>query len=342
MTKLIRKSGTTPEEGEEDYAGPTLSYTASLVSQGKHRFYTLTMPSDVLARCCTVEPRIENPMEGFQRKLDEKRAREIADYIDKGFGTIPNSIVLSAQDRSKFTYRRIRKTVTFRDVPGSFLILDGQHRVYGFALAESELRVPVVVYSQLTRKEECRLFIDINTKQRPVPNELLLDIKALAETETESEASFRALFDRFASDANSALYGLMSPASKSKGRLSRVTFNSAIRSVWSVFEGADAHYAYEVLAAYLQACRSGLRLTAAEDNLTNPTVFRALMWFFADVAPRVSDRFDGDYSVDNFQRVLAPVFQRMKKGDLAKPGNSHTELHEKFQQALRQQFSISR
>jgi hypothetical protein len=133
----------------------------------------------------------------------------------------------------------------------------------------------------------------------------------------------------------------LSPASRAKGRLSRVTFNSAMRSAWSAFEGADSEHAYQVLAAYLQACRSGLRGAGAEENLTNPTMFRALMWLFADVAERVSDRFDAQFTVDNFQRVLAPVFQRIKKSELVRPGSSHTELHEKFRQSLRQQFSIA-
>jgi hypothetical protein len=34
--------------------------------------------------------------------------------------------------------------------------------------------------------------MDINTKQRPVPNELLLDIKKMANTETNEEELFRA------------------------------------------------------------------------------------------------------------------------------------------------------
>jgi hypothetical protein len=38
-------------------SGVTISYTASLVRQGKHRFYTLTMPSEVLAQNCTVGAR---------------------------------------------------------------------------------------------------------------------------------------------------------------------------------------------------------------------------------------------------------------------------------------------
>lgn len=82
-----------------DDSASRLRYSVSLVRQGNHAFYTLTMPSDVLARTCSVTTRKEDPKRGFQRELDEKRAREIAHYIDEGVGTIPNSIVLSAQPR---------------------------------------------------------------------------------------------------------------------------------------------------------------------------------------------------------------------------------------------------
>ena len=57
-------------------------YSVSLVKQGQDQFYTLTVPSDVLARTCTVSRRDEDRVIGFQRRLDRKRAEEIADYID--------------------------------------------------------------------------------------------------------------------------------------------------------------------------------------------------------------------------------------------------------------------
>ena len=106
--------------------------------------------------------------------LDEKRAQQIADYVDVGFGTIPTSIVLSAQPAAQLKIVGSGKTLEFLDVPKAFLVLDGQHRVYGFSLAKTALRVPVVIYNNLSPKDESRLFIDINTRQRPVPNELLL------------------------------------------------------------------------------------------------------------------------------------------------------------------------
>src|SRR5438128_936771 len=88
----------------------TYSYTASLVLQGKHRFYTLSMPSDVLAETCVVDTRDENPIEGFQRVLDERRAQDIAEYVDSGLGTIPSAIVLSAQPEAQLRYARRTRT----------------------------------------------------------------------------------------------------------------------------------------------------------------------------------------------------------------------------------------
>jgi hypothetical protein len=45
--------------------GSTASYAARLITQGKHRFFTLTMPSDVLAETCVVDTREENQMMDF-------------------------------------------------------------------------------------------------------------------------------------------------------------------------------------------------------------------------------------------------------------------------------------
>jgi DGQHR domain-containing protein len=319
---------------------PHRGYAARLVTQGTHRFFTLTLPSDVLATTCVVDTREENALDGFQRVLDKKRAQEIADYIDTGFGTIPCSIVLSAQPKAQLEYNGENQTVTFRRIPGAFLILDGQHRVFGFHLAEAKLRVPVVIYNNLKKSEEARLFIDINTKQRPVPNELLLDIKRLAETETEVESLARDVFDLFADKNESPLRGLMSPSSKARGKLSRVTFNTALKPIFSTFGENDAEFVYETLKNYMVVWTSHLRIIDEDLEATSSTLFRAIMLLFPAIAERVSDRFGNKYSKANFEAVMAPFFQRIKKSDLRHPGNSPVVLNEKFKQALQSGFAI--
>lgn len=212
-----------------------LRFTYSLITQGKYRFYSLTLYSDILARTCFVTTRDEDSIAGFQRLLDKKRALQIAEYIDSGLGTIPNSIVLSAQPEAELQIIKGRKIIEFVDNSKSFLILDGQHRVYGFSLAKTKLRVPVVIYSGLNRQDESRLFIDINTKQRPVSNELLLDIKSLAEYETDIEQLLKEIFNLFNTKTDSPLLGLLSPSAASKNKLTRVTFNAALKPLITAF-----------------------------------------------------------------------------------------------------------
>lgn len=330
-----------PEDSTEDSDAPgRSSFTASLLIQGEHRFYTLSMPSGVLAETCMVLARREEPIYGFQRILDEKRAKDIANYIDSGQGTIPSSIVLSAQPEANLKYRRTNRTLSFNRHPKAFLILDGQHRVFGFRLAVSSIRVPVVIYNGLTRTEEARLFMDINTKQRPVPNELILDIKRLADTENDSEALFHEVFDLFANKPESPLLGLMSSAERKKGKISRVSFNNALNSVYDSISGSDPEEVYRVLAAYVQCCVAGLRRHKLESLITNPIVFKALMLMFPMVAARVSDRYDDNYTVANFNEVVSPWFLRIKRSELVRPGRSASVMFEILKKSFHAGFSL--
>lgn len=320
--------------------GERLRYSTSLVTQGSHRFFTFTMPSDVLASCCFATSREENPQTGFQRVLDEKRAQEIADYMDLGFGTIPSSIVLSAQSIADLKIIGRGKTIEFTFDPHSFLIIDGQHRVYGFSKAKTKLRVPVVVYNGLSKQQESRLFMDVNTKQRPVPNELLLDIKKLADAESDEEALLRELFDAFSEDSDSPLIGLTSPSAKVTGKITRVTFNAAVRPALSSFATTTTSVIYPALRGYLQAFYRGLIGVDAREAMVSPTVFRAIFEVFPEVAQRVVDRSGTTFNEDDFSVVLRTLFDRVKPTRFKAPPRSHKELANELSKALRAGFLI--
>ncbi len=317
-----------------------LRYSVSLVKQGKHQFYTLTMPSDVLAATCTVTTRKEDPRQGFQRELDEKRALEIAHYIDNDLGTIPNSIVLSAQSSAELKIVGKGKTLEFTKTPGAFLILDGQHRVYGFSKANTALRVPVVIYNDLSRREETRLFIDINTKQRPVPAQLLLDIKKLAEIETESEEQLRDIFDLFDEDIGSALSGHMSPSEASRSKITRVTFNHAVKPLLPLFPARTHDEIYSILNAYLSALSTEMSKRTTEPLLVKPVIFRAFMAIFRSVAQRVVDKFGSDYSAANFQEVISPMFLNMPIKRFESTGTSWSALRDYLEDRLKNKLTL--
>lgn len=310
MATRIKRSpsiGSHDEDGHNFSAGDEVRYACSLVRQGEHTFFTLSMPSDVLAACSFATTKDEKPKEGFQRVLDSKRAQDIANYVDAG-GTIPSSVVLSAQADANFRSVDRSKTVAFKFDPYSFLIIDGQHRVFGFAKAKTAFRVPVVIYTNLTKDVEARLFIDINTKQKPVPKELLLAIKSLAKSESDIESTLAQVFDLFHADSKSSLFGLTSSTKKAASKIDRVTFNAGLRPHLELFDGKGVTYIYEIWNAYFAAIMAGLRDKSIESAVAKKTTFRAFCDVFPEAVQRVKDRYKSKYTADNFLSVLEPVF----------------------------------
>lgn len=269
------------------------NFSVTLITQGIHKFYAGTMEISLIASTCSTNPRDEDPEEGFQRNLDEGRAYAIAEYIKNG-GTIPSSIILSAQPEAGLTYNSKNKTITFNENPCSFLILDGQHRVFGFRKLlgeESKYRVPVIIYNDLTPVEEARIFIDINTLQRPVPKELLLDIKKLADRESDDERLLDELFTIFEISADSYLLNKLSRFDKQKGKISKVTFYDALKPILKEFNISNTDKLYRIINSFLLAADD-----VSENHqfdlgrvITKPTLFKILIAHSRAIITMISD-----------------------------------------------------
>lgn len=258
--------------------------SASLITQGKHKFYTLAMPIDIIVNSCSTNPRSEDPISGFQRTLDEKRAYDIANYVKAG-GVIPSSIILSAQQSSDFEYISKNKTLGFNLDVRSFLIIDGQHRVYGFRKLSEEggnelkLRIPVVIFTDLSPVDEARIFIDVNTQQKPVPRELLLDIKKLAETENKDEELLDLIFTAFENQSDSCLFNRLSRFEKKRDKISKVTFYEAFKPLIRSFDISSPMRLYEIVNAFLFAAKDILKEQNIDFNslVIKPSSFKILI-----------------------------------------------------------------
>ncbi len=311
------------------------SISAVLITQGVRKFYLVTLESDILAKTCVATPRADDPDGGFQRTLDKKRAESIRDYIDHG-GVIPGSIVLSAQDASNLKYDNKKKTLQFDIVSGGFLIIDGQHRVYGFKLSTKKLRVPVVIFSELSKRDEARLFIDINTLQKSVPNELLLDIKKLAETETETESQTNAIFDHYYSTSACYMFGLLSPREKVSDKLTRATFLAAFKPLIKQYSQIDQDRLAQIFDAYLQGFATSVpQGIDFRQSVTKPVVFRSVAAVFPLVARLVGFKHNKAYSAANFEGTLSPI-RTLKRSVFTNPGSSYKELAATFSNAIDQ------
>ena len=121
---------------------------------------------------------IEN-LETYQRMLQPRRLKKIAEYINGG-GKFPTNIVVNLKTgkKGKLLFDVIDKydeevlgVLHLPPVYASAWIIDGQHRLYGYAYArrkkgfnQDSTVLSVLAYEKLPVDKEMNLFIDINSK----------------------------------------------------------------------------------------------------------------------------------------------------------------------------------
>ena len=284
-----------------------VSYFALKCTQNDHTFYISVMKSSDLDEMCFVSRRKDDGDKGFQRLLSEKRAKEIAKYLDNNKGVIPSALIVSAQPCAKLEYDKTARKIVLEREKNSLLVLDGQHRLFGMKYAKKEYEIPVVVFSQLTTQEEIRQFIDINTTQKGVPTALILDIKGPAGTESKVEERQRKLFDSLNKD--SVVAGLMLSNESKTGKISRTTFNSATKMIFEsgpVSSQSDENI-YRAVKNYLEAVVTIFRMSEADSaRITKNIFFKTFMSMFNDVIEKCISAY-GNIRTESLVTYMRPL-----------------------------------
>jgi DNA sulfur modification protein DndB len=129
--------------------------------------------------------RLESDLpDAYQRLLHGSRLHAIRDYIESG-NSFKNSVVISLPEKAKFK-RRINTAMpgSKRKIemgllrippePASLWIIDGQHRIYGYAEVKNQtVPLAAIGIQHMSVFEQGKVFVDINKNQKPVdPNRL--------------------------------------------------------------------------------------------------------------------------------------------------------------------------
>jgi DNA sulfur modification protein DndB len=123
-------------------------------------------------------------MPTYQRIIKKSRLKKVAEFVDDG-GFFPNSIILnigSGKRKGGLRFESVGKSPSeaklgILHLPQTYraaYIIDGQHRLYGYAnsdRAETDL-VPVVAFVDMPGSEQVELFMQINENQQAVPKNL--------------------------------------------------------------------------------------------------------------------------------------------------------------------------
>lgn len=130
-----------------------------------------------------------NLMPTYQRLVKKDRLNAIRAFVNKG-GYFPNSIIINIDsNRSNLKFDFVDKRIEASETRIGLLhlpqeyrsayIIDGQHRLYGYAdtIYASKDSIPVIAFEDLPEKEQLQLFIDINENQKAVPKNLRLTLE---------------------------------------------------------------------------------------------------------------------------------------------------------------------
>ncbi|HEV2737572.1 MAG TPA: DGQHR domain-containing protein [Candidatus Elarobacter sp.] len=174
-------------------------FRAIPVTQPIGTFYVTSMTSDVLFSIAHADVRrfeksgtaVEQYV-GIQRRLDVKRAKDIAQYVKEGDATFPTSIVIALGDERCLEFNDETGMLSFFSVPADedgrpaidgddiATILDGQHRLAGLQAGDKVFELPVTVFPAIDIAEQAYVFATINLAQTKVNTSLAYDLLAYA------------------------------------------------------------------------------------------------------------------------------------------------------------------
>lgn len=283
------------------------------LSRGKISFYLTTMTPEQLFQCVRVS-RVEEDLDsGFQRALDASRAKKISKYLLEE-RVIPGAIILSCQDPSEIKYDNTTSRLSFGLTNGLFLVIDGQHRLYGYHLASETLRdlkVPVCILSGLNKNEEIQYFIDINSNQKGVPKTLRIELTKYLVDEDSIDGIRLKLFEELSQDKDFPLYGRMSSIQKGRGYLSHVPFEAAVNRILVLSPLKDLQYEAKkrLIFNFLSGVYRNLEEVGQQARLVQSAVFQAIFRTF-EKACHMAMAYEGNYKVESFESVFE-VLQRI-------------------------------
>lgn len=165
---------------------------------GETTFYNFLISPHDLLRIAYINHRgrgANDDIETYQRMVKPTRLKSIGQYIDNG-GTFPTNIVVNIKiDALGFDIKEQfgNTTTGVLNLPGQYgsaWVIDGQHRLYGYAYAgrsaeDDKSVVSVLAYENLPVRKEVEMFVDINTKQVKVPRNLVNEIISTLDIEDD-------------------------------------------------------------------------------------------------------------------------------------------------------------
>lgn len=153
----------------------SLKVAAIPVGQTDHTLYVFAAKASVLYGALSINRRVQDKDEGYQRVLSPARVQALTRYVLQR-RPIPGAIIVSL-DKAMFDKKTLDLTIPGGTDVG--WVIDGQHRLAGAAMAAREgtdIEFAVIAFVGLKALDQVEQFITINREAKNVPTSLYLDL----------------------------------------------------------------------------------------------------------------------------------------------------------------------
>lgn len=157
----------------------------------EHSIYTFAMRvGDLLQMQYVASRGVSTEKGAVQRILNKSRVDAISKFVLAG-NSFVNTFILNWTDTQYMP--KVKKETLILPLQGRFAqMLDGQHRMAGLQEAVNQnaeiadMEVLVSLFIGLNTKEAAKIFLNINSEQKPVPRSLIYDLFGEAYDDPES------------------------------------------------------------------------------------------------------------------------------------------------------------
>ena len=213
---------------------------------GAKEYYMFSLEPGMLLKLGFVLHRTranETEMPTYQRLLVPNRLKGIGKFIEDG-GYFPNSVILNfSESLKKIQFEGHKRGAHSRSrtgtlkIPNSYAIayiIDGQHRIYGYANSKFKdtNTIPVVAFKGLKSSEQLEMFMDINQNQKAVSPTLRITLEEdlywnANRLDSRMKALRSSIIRRLSGDQSGPLFGKIS-LGEDKAQLNAKPFADAL------------------------------------------------------------------------------------------------------------------
>ena len=222
-----------------------MPYKLISFEQGKYGLVVFCAPVNDIYEHFSINRRIEDKDEGYQRALSQSRVDVISKYVTAN-NALPLSVLASLENGK---YMIENDEISINDEPDVGWIIDGQHRIAGAYKSGTNLLIPVVAFLDINIEEQINQFITINREAKGVPTSLYYDLlKHLPVKNVTDRSKERAsdIATDLKKNEESPFFGrVVAITSPKQGEISLTTFIRAVAPLVSEGKGFLSAYSFQ-------------------------------------------------------------------------------------------------